>query len=309
MSTVRRGVKPERRSYLIFLLGLLAVASGLVACADGVRNFVDVRRPADAQDAASKDISKRNPYAFVGEEHNAEVDHVLREFAKEWKKNMKRADICASLNAITQKYLATKGKSAESGRFYAPDDPCQPGREAVKLGMEVKVRAAGVEYDANFSPRAIDLVNAVQEIMLTSSSAADVANRLVPINAEAISSMGSTDAALVLGVSSIAESSAAYWEANFITWLTVYSEGGILGPLPFLMGGVSSGPTANFVAPTINWSGVSEVGWADVGGGIVGGIRGGLGGPGGVLVGAGTGAAYASIGSAIGMIVKILQKV
>ncbi len=303
---VRRAGKPTRKSYLIFSFGLAAVVSGLIACQDGVRNSVDVGTPLHAN-AVSKEASAKNPFAHVGEEHNAEVDFVLREFSKKWKKNMKKRDVCAALNAITKKYLEKKGKSAEVERFYAADDPCNGDAKDLATGNVSKGAVARMSSDEDFSSRALDLVNEIQNIMLSSSSAADVAGRLGPINAEG-SSMSANDAALVLGVSSIAQSSAAYWEANLETWVSTFSQGGNPPSLPFLHDAAPSEWGAVPPRRQINWSGISEVGWADVSGGVVGGIRGAFGGPGGILAGIGTGAAYSSIGAAIGQIVKIIQR-
>lgn len=306
--TVRRAVRSGRKGHLIFAAGLIAVVSAAIACNDGGITPVELRADRADRAVASKEAPKKNPFAHVGKEHNEEVDYVLRQFAKRWKKGMKKSDICASLTEITQKYLATRGKSSVSERFYAPDDPCANRQSSLRLAGEGRLRTAGVGYDPNFSTRAIDLVNQISNIMLAAGSAAAVANQLIPINAEAMSTLGGNDAALVLGVSSIAESSAAYWEANLGIWVTVYSQGGNPPPLPFLRAAGGTAVKTNGASPQINWSGIGEVGWADVGGGIIGGIKGALGGPGGVLVGIGTGAAYSSIGAAIGQIVKILQK-
>lgn len=304
---VRRAVGAGRRSYLILAVGVIATVAGAIACNDGIRKVAAPQAETAVHRSAAKDAPKGNPFAYVGEEHNAEVDYVLREFSKKWKKNMKKADVCAALNAITKKYLATKGRSAEVARFYSPDDPCKDDQPSL-LGKTAGLRTANAEYDPNFSSRAIDLVNEIQSIMSSSGNSGEVASRLGPINAEA-SGMAPNDAALVLGVSSIAYSSAAYWEANLDTWVTVYSQGGDPGQLPFLRAPETTGLKTTGVLPQFNWSGVGEVGWADVGGGIVGGIRGAFGGPGGILVGIGTGAAYSSIGAAIGQIVKIIQRI
>jgi hypothetical protein len=304
---VRRAVSAGRRSYLIFAVGVIATVAGAIACHDGIRQVAAPGAETVVHSSAAKDAPKGNPFAYVGEEHNAEVDYVLREFSKKWKKNMKKADVCAALNAITKKYLAMKGRSADVARFYAADDPCRDDQPSL-IGKRAGLRTADVSYDPNFSTRAVDLVNEIQNIMLTSGSSGEVGSRLGPINAEAMG-MGANDAALVLGVSSIAYSSAAYWEANLDTWVAIYSQGGDPGPLPFLRTAETAGLKTTGAVPQINWSGIGEVGWADVIGGAIGGLKGALAGPAGIFAGIGTGAAYSSIGAALGQILKIVQKI
>lgn len=290
-------------------LGVLAVAvtATLVACSEGGRGPSEVgARPGSV---AVQEQSKENPYAFVGEEHNAQVDHVLREFAKRWRKNMKRQEICAAIEKINDDYVAKKGRSEYKVRFRAASHPCRNEQASLRAEMGgAALRFADMSYDENFSAAAVELVTQIEGVMASASSAADVANRLVPINNAALGSLGGTDAALVLSVSSIAQSSIAYWEGNLDTWVTVYSQGGDPAGPAFLRShepGVSKFPGTP--AYGIDWGGVSRVSGADLSGGIVGGIRGIFGGPGGVAAGAGTGAAYASIGAAIGEIIRLMM--
>lgn len=296
------------RSFLGLSAVLIAVIVGIVACGEDSRGLLGVGN--NSSTVAANEKGGQNPYAFVGEEHNAEVDHVLREFAKQWKKSMKQPEVCAALDKIVDDYVAKHGRSKYNFRYRAASDPCQSKKESERGSLNVAaLRSANVGYDANFSTRAIDLVNEIEAVMASASSAADVANRLVPINNAAYSELSGTDAALVLSVSSIAQSSSAYWEANLETWVTVYSQGGSPGVIPTLRleeAGVNKvGGTRPY---GIDWNAIGRVSSADLGGGIVGGIRGILGGPGGVVMGAVTGAAYGSIGGAISEIIRIIAK-
>ena len=82
---------------------LLAVTAGVFACSEGSENISGVR----AAQSAAKDgqtAPKANPYAFVGEEHNKEVDFVLRRFHKQYRKGMQKGEKCALLDQIIGDY-------------------------------------------------------------------------------------------------------------------------------------------------------------------------------------------------------------
>ena len=216
-----------------------------------------------------------------------------------------------AIEKLNADYVAKKGRSAYNFKFHASaDDPCTDDKGSARTGFGgAGLKVANMSYDGNFSSSAVDLVNQVEWVLASSSSAGEVASRLGPINSAALGTLGGADAALVLSVSSIAQNSAAYWEANLGTWVQVYSNGGNPGVIPLLRSdNFAESIGGRTAAIHIDWSGISRVSSADLAGGIGGAIKGLLGGPEGVAAGAVIGASYASIGAAVGEIIKIVAK-
>ena len=299
--TGRIGRKILHHWRLIAVLVVVGAAGAVAACTDGFRSPSGVE--AGSRIAASKKTSGENPFDYVGKEHNAQVDYVLREFSKQYRKNMKTRDICAALDKLNDEYLARKGKSG-SVRLHADSDPCRNDRNSSVIGG-ASLRVADMTYDGNFSPAAVDLVNQVEWIVATSGSAGEVASRLGPVNSAALGTLGGSDLALVLSISAIAENSSSYWQANLGGWADAF----VSGTLAFLRADNSVQSTGGRTAElNFDWSGISRVSSADIAGGIGGALKGVLGGPEGVAAGAVTGAAYSSIGAAIGEILRIIQK-
>lgn len=306
MSRVEGDGKVGSRLVLWTSAAILAVTAGVFACAEGAQNVAGVR----ADQTASKDghkATKANPYAFVGEEHNREVDFVLRQFHKQYRKGMQKSEKCALLDRIIGDYIKSRKRADFDFRPASKGALCSAGNEFEGQSARGSLVRTASAYE-DFSPAALELAYDVENIMLFSYSAADVAAALGPINIQAQNSLSGNDAALVLAASAVAQSSAYYWEANFDYWRETYTrDGTIMYPAARISSGRNDdGMTLTTHRASFAWAGVKAVGWADVGGGIAGGIRGAFGGPEGILFGAGSGAAYASIGAALGQIFAMM---
>ena len=301
------------RPFLVVCGGLVAAVLGVLACYDAPQRITGSGTEASVAGASSR-RAQPNPYAFVGRQHNSQVDFILREFLKRRKPKMDQSQVCSLLDGLTREYLKNHGSPAHDFRPHPKHDPCGvPDASGLVTKLRdpaTALRIGSVEYDPNFSPAAIDMVNQIENIVLSSGSAAEVASRLVPVNEAAMATLAESDAALVLGVSSVAESSSAYWEASLDYWVGEYAAGGSpLGVLPYMRSGESEIPVGTGDrSRSVDWAAVRGVGWTDVSGGIVGGIRGFIAGPPGVLVGIAQGAAYSSIGAALYHIGKTLGK-
>lgn len=306
MSRKEGGRKVGSPLFVALATALIAVTAGLYACSDGSPSVAGLH----SDQAAAKErpaSPKGNPYAFVGQEHNNELDYVLRQFHKKHRKGMQKKEKCALLDEIVGEYNKGKKRAEYDFRPEVKGALCNAENQVDgQSALRSQIRTASAYED--FSPAALDLTGQIESIMLNSSSAADVAAALGPINSQAQNSLSGNDAALVLAVSSVAQSSAYYWEANFDYWRDAFARDGST-PTPYIqMGsdGNDEGMTLVRHRASFDWRGVRAVGWADVSGGIVGGIRGAFGGPGGVLLGAATGAAYASIRAALGAIIALI---
>ncbi len=305
MSRVEGDGKVGPRLVVWLSAAILAVTAGVFACSEGSQNISGVRT--DQSAAKDDQNAMANPYAFVGEEHNKEVDFVLRQFHKQYRKGMQKGEKCALLDQIIGDYNKGRKRADFDFRPATKGALCSAGNGLDgQSARGSQVRTASAYED--FSPEALALANQVQNIMLTSSSAADVAAALGPINSQAQNSLSGNDAALVLAASAVAQSSAYYWEANFDYWRDAYTrDGTIINPIAIISAGENDdGMTLTTHRASFDWAGMRDVGWADVGGGIVGGIRGAFGGPQAILIGAATGAAYASIGAALGHIFALM---
>lgn len=305
MSWKEDGSRVGSRLFLFTSAFLIAVTVGVFACSDGSEKVAGVRPVSSAVKEAQR--PRANPYAFVGKEHNKQVDFVLREFHKRHKKGMQKKEQCALLDEIISEYNKARKRTDFDFRPTVGDALCGEAKKSEGQSIRGPLLRTAAAYE-DFSQPALDLAYEVENIMLSSYSAAGVADALAPIISQAQSSLSGNDAALVLAAAAVAQSSAYYWEANFDYWADAFTrDGTTMTPSAQLRSSDSDdGMTLITHRAHFEWSGVKAVGWADVGGGITGGIRGAFAGPEGVVAGAATGAAYASIGAALGRIFAMM---
>lgn len=223
-NTVRRVVKPRRKLILFLSAGLASVVAGSIGCSDSLSRST---APRDASSSTTHERASRpNPFAYVGVGHNAMVDAVLYAVSKKKSKGAGRQEVCRLTEEAAVEYARAHAKNPGEAMSQVKSQKfCDDRRTASGAGSG-RARfwiADGLEL----SPRATELLNAIEYFVNISAYASELQARVDPINAAAQSDLDSEESQIVLSASAVAVSSLGYWSTNFEPWRTRILDGTI----------------------------------------------------------------------------------
>jgi hypothetical protein len=265
------------------LVGALSMAS----CGDGVTHS---RTPSEIAVAATN-AAAANPYAWVGSQHNAALDFMLREVARH--RGVERMQDAAVLNFVesgTRRFLASHGinpdpRSLRDGLASVPRPGVrtQSTRDFVSAG---ELSTAAAQYRDQIQLWVED----------PSISLPDLYARLHSLEGEAQEQLGPAEAELVLSVAAVASSSTTYWVENGDVWAAQWQP---IEPLNRRVGSFMEEDGGASITARINWR---RVAGHDVIGAVSGGVMAAATGAG-IPAGVAGGAACASTISALGQLI------
>ena len=203
----------------------LALAVGSASCRDQTTQPQPGATTAPEQPGAAQVPQTRgNPYAYVGREHNQALDHVLRELQVAARRQgpltkqeaLRIAE--ATLQKVFRNHLPGRDVSDDL-RWWSEFLRDRQNASARELGATMDLQSAGtLSGDIVVSSRGWDYLNQILYLADIAGSVAELQQSLAGLEAAASGELASQDLEAVYVVSSVAASSAEYWDANYSTW-------------------------------------------------------------------------------------------
>lgn len=271
----------------------LVVALGIASCRDQTTQ-PDATASPDHSGVTESPQSARNPYAHVGRQHNDALDRVLQalQLAAQRQGPLTKADALRIAEATLRSLHGEQSPGRNRFTSLRGWDEIlreRPGASARQLGASLSLESVGAgATQISVSSRTWEYLNHILYLSDVAGSVLELQQALASLENSARGELAFQDLEAVYVVSSVAGSSAEYWDANYDAWRAMCTTS------PELCTGVevplSVSSDGEIISARIN-------GWkvlaADVVGGIAGFMRGGV--PGAVI-----GAAAASTSSIIG---------
>jgi hypothetical protein len=211
----------QRKTHLLFLALVPAVVFGALRCADSPSEpRAQSSQAAALEPSVAATLAKLHAqYDWIGEYHNDALKYVLANLQRLPAKSLNRRAICeTALAAYAEFHRSRRHVEVPAEVVAAAEQRCSSSGLGVATGAFSLEIPGGLRMD-ELSPEAQSYMDQIVSAIDASNSSSDLNSAVAAIEATAATTLSKAEAADVIMVGSVTESSAQYWDANLADWL------------------------------------------------------------------------------------------